>query len=358
MHTRHRAPEPVPVPVSEGRPGGAALAVSGLRVEFPGRVPAGGTPPVDGLDLAIRPGQILALVGESGSGKSLTALAVTGLLPPGAQITAGTLTLDGENLVGRPDRRMNQIRGNRIGMLFQQPTATLDPTATVRSQVAEPLWLHRGFGRQKARARAVELLRDVGIADPERVAASYAHQLSGGMAQRVAIAAALGNDPGLLIADEPTTALDATVQAQILGLLRRKQRESGMSVLLITHDLGLVASLADSVAVMYAGRIVENGSSREIFAEPQHPYTQALLRSSLLQSQDGRLYSIAGSTAQSRSLDHGCRFRPRCSVTEALGIARTCEEREPALDCWGRDDHHSRCWASSAPPPSAEVTGV
>jgi peptide/nickel transport system ATP-binding protein len=357
MHLRSSSvPAEKPAPTR-----GAALAISGLRVEFLGadHSPAAGTPPVDGLDLTVRPGQIVALVGESGSGKSLTSLAVTGLLPPGAQITAGSIRLDGEELVGRPERRMNQVRGNRVAMLFQQPKATLDPTATVAGQVAEPLWLHRGLGRRKARAQVPDLLRDVGIADPERVARSYAHQLSGGMAQRVMMAAALAGDPSLLIADEPTTALDVTVQAQILALLRRKQRESGMSVLLITHDLGIVASLADSVAVMYAGRIVEEGTTREIFDDPRHPYTRALLRSSLLQSEDGRLYSIAGSAAQSRGLDHGCRFRPRCSVAEGLGIAHECEENEPTLHSCG-GDHNSRCWASPSPSDSgsAEVVGV
>ncbi|MCZ4508062.1 ABC transporter ATP-binding protein [Streptomyces sp. ActVer] len=327
--------------------GGAELTIRGLRVEFP-HLPAGGTPPVDGLDLTVRPGQIVALVGESGSGKSLTSLAVTGLLPPGARITAGRITLDGEDLADCSARRMNHIRGNRVAMLFQQPKAALDPTATVRSQVAEPLWLHRGLSHRQARTRAVELLRDVGIADPDRVAGSYAHQLSGGMAQRVMIAAALGSDPGLLIADEPTTALDVTVQAQILALLKRKQQERGLSVLLITHDLGIVASLADRVAVMYAGRIVEEATAQKLFSDPRHPYTRALLRASLLQSQDGRLFSITGSTAQSRSLDHGCRFRPRCPVADELGISRECEENEPALQGLA-GDHNSRCWASSTP---------
>ncbi|MGW1028525.1 ABC transporter ATP-binding protein [Streptomyces sp. NPDC002577] len=327
--------------------GGAQLTISGLRVEFPG-LSTDGTPPVDGLDLTVHPGRIVALVGESGSGKSLTSLAVTGLLPPGARITAGHIALDEQDMVGCSDHRMNHIRGNRVAMLFQQPKATLDPTATVRSQVAEPLWLHRGLSHRQARARVEELLQDVGIADPDRVADSYAHQLSGGMAQRVMIAAALAGDPGLLIADEPTTALDVTVQAQILALLRRKQQERGLSVLLITHDLGIVASLADRVAVMYAGRIVEEAATQELFNDPQHPYTRALLRASLLRSEDGRLYSIAGSTAQSRSLDHGCRFRPRCTTADELGISRECEDTEPTLHSCG-GDHNSRCWASPAP---------
>ncbi|RVU23137.1 ABC transporter ATP-binding protein [Streptomyces antnestii] len=327
---------------------GAHLSISDLRVEFADHAPAGGTPPVDGLDLTVRSGRIVALVGESGSGKSLTAHAVTGLLPAGAHITAGRITLDDEDLAGCSAGRMNHIRGNQVAMLFQQPKASLDPTATVRSQVVEPLWLRHGLSRRQARARAEELLHDVGIADPDRVADSYAHQLSGGMAQRVMIASALAGDPGLLIADEPTTALDVTVQAQILALLRRKQRERGLSVLLITHDLGIVASLADRVAVMYAGHIVEESTTQELFTDPQHPYTRALLRASLLRSEDGRLFAIEGSTAQSRGLDHGCRFRPRCPVAEELGISHACEDTEPTLHTCGAD-HSSRCWASPSP---------
>ncbi|GAA0703714.1 ABC transporter ATP-binding protein [Streptomyces malaysiensis subsp. malaysiensis] len=321
-----------------------ALDVRGLRVDF-AEADTPSAPAVDGLDLTVRRGEIVALVGESGSGKTLTALSVMGLLPPGAQITEGRITLGDEDLTTLPPKHMNRIRGHRMAMLFQQPKVMLDPTCTVGSQVAEPLRLHWGLGRHQAKARVVELLRDVGIPEPERRASAYAHQLSGGMAQRVMIAAALAGEPGLLIADEPTTALDATVQAQILRLLRRKQRESSMSVLLITHDLTIVTSIADRVAVMYAGRVVEEGSVHEVFDSPEHPYTRALLKASLLQSEEGRLFSIPGSATQSRGLDHGCRFHPRCPLALDLGITGRCSGDEPPLHTCG-GGHRCRCWAS------------
>ena len=334
----HRPPAPAP-----GRTSDTALDIRGLQVEFSGS--GSTTPAVDGLDLSVRHGEIVALVGESGSGKTITASSVMGLLPPGARVTAGRITLSGEDLAKLTPQQMNRVRGHRMAMLFQQPKAMLDPTSTVRSQVAEPLRLHQGLSRRQAKARVVELLRDVGIPEPERRASAYAHQLSGGMAQRVMIAAALAGEPALLIADEPTTALDATVQAQILQLLRRKQRESGMSILLITHDLGIVTSIADRVAVMYAGRVVEEGAVRDVFEEPEHPYTRALLKASLLQSEQGRLFAIPGSATQSRSLDHGCRFQPRCPVSLDLGITGECANEEPPLHvCSG--EHRCRCWAS------------
>ncbi|GAB2927646.1 ABC transporter ATP-binding protein [Streptomyces mayteni] len=333
----HTPPSTTPEPAADTAPD-AALDIRGLRVAF------GDAAVVEGLDLTVRRGEILALVGESGSGKSVTARAAMGLLPAGARITEGSIALEGEDLVGLPPHRMDRIRGGRVAMLFQQPRAMLDPTATVRDQVAEPLWLHRGLSHREAKRRVTGLLRDVGIPEPERRARSYAYQLSGGMAQRVMIAAALAGDPGLLIADEPTTALDVTVQAQILRLLKRRQRESGMSVLLITHDLGIVATTADRVAVMYAGRIVEDGPVAEIFDAPRHPYTQALLRASLLRTEADRLYTIPGSATQARELRRGCRFRPRCPVAEGLGVAHSCENEEPTLSSCG-SGHRSRCWA-------------
>ncbi|MEU5641221.1 ABC transporter ATP-binding protein [Streptomyces milbemycinicus] len=333
---------PPPTPVATGD---TALEIRGLRVEFSEPGHASATPAVDGLDLTVRRGEIVALVGESGSGKTMTALSAIGLLPPGARVTGGRITLGEEDLATLPPKRMNRVRGHRLAMLFQQPKAMLDPTCTVGSQVAEPLRLHRGLSRRQARARVVELLRDVGIPEPERRASAYAHQLSGGMAQRVMIAAALAADPAMMIADEPTTALDATVQAQILRLLRHKQRESGMAVLLITHDLTIVTSIADRVAVMYAGRVVEEGSVREVFDAPEHPYTRALLKASLLQSEEGRLFSIPGSATQSRALDHGCRFQPRCPLSQNLGITGRCSGAEPPLHTCG-GEHRCRCWAS------------
>jgi peptide/nickel transport system ATP-binding protein len=332
--------------VDVGMPTRAAaplLEIRDLRVEFP---EVGGGPAIDGMDLTVGRGEIVALVGESGSGKSLTALTMMGLLPPGAQVSGGTAVLDGEDVLAMPPKRLNEVRGSRVAMLFQQPKVMLDPTARVGGQVAEALRRHRRVGRREARARVVEMLRDVGIPEPARRASSFAYQLSGGMAQRVMIAAALSADPELVIADEPTTALDVTVQAQILDLLRAKRDTLGLSILLITHDLGIVSSMADRVAVMYAGRIVENGTTREIFDNPQHPYTEALLKASLLEAERGQLFSIPGSVAQARAMAHGCRFLPRCSKATELGITAQCSGAEPTLHSCGDHDHHSRCHAA------------
>jgi peptide/nickel transport system ATP-binding protein len=319
------------------------LDIRGLRVDFP---EVAGAPAIDGMDLTINRGEIVALVGESGSGKSLTALTVMGLLPPGAEVIGGEARLDGEDVLSMGSRRRNEVRGNKVAMLFQQPKVMLDPTARVGSQVAESLRRHRQVGRREAKARVVEMLRDVGIPEPARRASSFAYQLSGGMAQRVMIAAALSADPELLIADEPTTALDVTVQAQILELLKQKRDELGLSILLITHDLGIVSSMADRVAVMYAGRIVEEGATKDLFDDPQHPYTQALLKASLLEAERGKLFSIPGSVVQARSLEHGCRFLPRCPMAAERGITDMCRGVEPELHTCGEHDHHSRCYAS------------
>jgi len=319
------------------------LQIRDLRVEFP---EVGGGPAIDGMDLTVRRGEIVALVGESGSGKSLTALTMMGLLPPGAQVAGGTALLDGEDVLAMSAKRLNEIRGSKVAMLFQQPKVMLDPTARVGGQVAEALRQHRGVGRREAKARVVEMLRDVGIPEPARRASAFSYQLSGGMAQRVMIAAALSADPELVIADEPTTALDVTVQAQILELLKRKRDELGLSILLITHDLGIVSSMADRVAVMYAGRIVEDGATHDIFTNPQHPYTEALLKASLLEAERGKLFSIPGSVAQARAMGHGCRFLPRCGIAAQLGISERCAGLEPTLHTCGEHEHHSRCYAA------------
>lgn len=319
------------------------LDIRGLRVRFPGMP---GCPAIDGMDLTVDRGEIVALVGESGSGKSMTARAVMGLLPPGAEIIGGTATLNGEDLIAMSAARRDQVRGSEVAMLFQQPKAMLDPTSKVGTQVAESLRRHRHVSRRAAKVRAVDLLRDVGIPEPERRANAHAYQLSGGMAQRVMIASALSADPTLLIADEPTTALDVTVEAQILELIKRKRDELGLSILLITHDLGIVTSMADRVAVMYAGRIVEDGVTSDIFSDPQHPYTQALLQASLLESDRGKLYSIPGNAAQARTVAGGCRFLPRCTKAKVLGITASCASSEPTLHDCGEHDHHSRCFAS------------
>jgi peptide/nickel transport system ATP-binding protein len=339
-------------PVDVGMPTRAAetlLKIRDLRVDFP---EVGGGPAIDGMDLTVGRGEIVALVGESGSGKSLTALTMMGLLPPGAEVSTGTALLDGEDVLSMSPKRLNQVRGRKVAMLFQQPKVMLDPTARVGGQVSEALRRHRGVGRREAKARVVEMLRDVGIPEPARRASAFSYQLSGGMAQRVMIAAALSADPELVIADEPTTALDVTVQAQILDLLKRKRDELGLSILLITHDLGIVSTMADRVAVMYAGRIVEEGATADIFNNPQHPYTEALLRASLLEDERGKLYSIPGSVAQARAVGHGCRFLPRCAKATELGITDRCGGAEPTLHSCGEHNHHSRCHAA---PEHAEA---
>jgi peptide/nickel transport system ATP-binding protein len=322
------------------------LDVRGLRTRLPSR--HGTVTAVDGVDLEIRRGEVLALVGESGSGKSMTALSIMRLLPPGAHSTASTLRLGDDHLLALSDNQMNAVRGARIAMLFQHPRATLDPTSPIGDQVGEALRLHRGVSRQDAWRRSVELLAKVGIPEPERRAHAYVHQISGGMAQRVMIAAALSGGPDLLIADEPTTALDVTVQAQILRLLAETRRETGLSMLLITHDLGIVAAVADRVAVMYAGQIVEEASVKAIFDAPQHPYTKALLRSSFLSpDESGRLYAIPGGPPTPGRQVVGCRFRARCHVADEAGIADHCEGAAPPLTLIGAG-HASRCWAGHA----------
>ncbi|RMF85436.1 MAG: ABC transporter ATP-binding protein, partial [Nitrospirae bacterium] len=254
------------------------LEIDRLRVRFATR--EGAFEAVRGVSLAVDRGEVVGLVGESGCGKSVTALACLRLLPRRtAQVAAGRVLLDGEDLLALPEAALRRVRGNRVAMIFQEPMTALNPVFTVGHQVMEPLRLHLGMRGRAARSRAAELLAQVGIADPERRLRDYPHHLSGGQRQRVMIAMALACDPELLIADEPTTALDVTIQAQILALLRRLQRERGLGVLLITHDMGVVAQTADRVAVMYAGEIVEEAPCGDLFAGPRHPYTRGLLDS-------------------------------------------------------------------------------
>ncbi len=263
--------------------------------------------PVDGVSLAVLPGEALGVVGESGSGKSLTLKAIVGLLPPAAR-TAGALRLDGRRYA--PEA----VRGRGIAMIFQEPMTALNPTMRVGDLIAEPLRLHRGVSRRAGRERAIELMRQVGIPDAPRRARAWPHELSGGLRQRVMIAAALATEPRLLLCDEPTTALDVCVQDQILGLLRTLVRERGMSMLFVTHDLAVIGELCDRVAVMYAGRVVEIGATDAVLAAPHHPYTDALLRSapSFADSSE-RLRDIAGRPPDPRAFPPGCRFAPRCA---------------------------------------------
>jgi peptide/nickel transport system ATP-binding protein len=300
---------------------------------------------IDDVCLSVDRGEIVALVGESGSGKSLTARAIIGLQPPGIAITAGSIRCGGDELTALSPRQMDRVRGGRIGMLFQQPQMMLDPTCRIGEQVGEPLRKHRGLSRGAADERAVELLREVGIADPERRARSFAFELSGGIAQRVMIAAALSADPELLIADEPTTALDVTVQAQILRLIDEQRNKRRMGVLLISHDLAVVAAVASRIGVMYAGRIVEEGPAAAVLASPRHPYTRALVACSLLDTREaGRLATIRGSIASAHGLTRGCRYHPRCDVVHAGGGHEDCTQRQPELRAFAGGARAS-CWA-------------
>ncbi|MBM7085259.1 dipeptide/oligopeptide/nickel ABC transporter permease/ATP-binding protein [Micromonospora humidisoli] len=295
----------------------ALLSVRGLSVRLPGRPDAAtpdGTTVVSDVDLDIAPGEIVGLVGESGCGKTVTALSVLGL-PPGDGRVTGSCHFAGLDLVRATDRQWRTVRGRRIGYVAQDPMVSLDPTLRVGVQLAEAVRRHTGAGRRAARERVVALLRDVGLPEPDSTARRYPHQLSGGMAQRVAIAFALAGDPELLIADEPTTALDVTRQAEILALLARTSRERRLAVLLVTHDLGVVAALCDRAVVMYAGQVVESCPVTELFARPRHPYTRGLLAADPHRASGaGRLPTIAGTVPAPGNWPTGCRFAPRCPL--------------------------------------------
>jgi oligopeptide/dipeptide ABC transporter ATP-binding protein len=288
------------------------LSVRGLRVEFD--VPAGRLPAVGGVDLDLGAGEILALVGESGSGKSALAMSLVGLNRGPRTHISGVAELAGQNLIAAGEDQLRKIRGAQISVVFQDALAALNPTQRVGAQIAEMIRTHQRVSRKRAWARSVQLLGEVGIANPGQRARAYPHQLSGGMRQRVMIAIGLANEPAVLIADEPTTALDVTIQAQVLRLLKRLQTEHGTSIVLITHDLGVVAEVADRVAVMYAGRIVEQGTRDQVLFGAQHPYTKALLSS--VPRIDGpaqeRLPAIAGSPLTGVRRPSGCAFAPRC----------------------------------------------
>jgi len=310
------------------------LEIDDLHIAFAGR--SGAVPAVRGVSLTIDRGEVVGLVGESGCGKSVTALAVLRLLPtPPAQIRAAHIAFAGQDLLALPEREMRRMRGHRIAMIFQEPMTALNPVFTIGHQIGESLQIHLGLGRAERRRRSAELLAQVGIADPERRLGDYPHQLSGGQRQRVMIAMALACDPDLLIADEPTTALDVTIQAQILALLNRLQQERGLAVLLITHDMGVVAQTADRVAVMYAGQIVEQAATVDLFAEPRHPYTHGLL-ASIPRPGVERLTPIPGQLPPLTALPAGCAFTDRCAWAQA-----TCRTAPPPVH--GDPDHWRRC---------------
>ncbi|NEX20049.1 ABC transporter ATP-binding protein [Thiorhodococcus mannitoliphagus] len=294
---------------------------------------------VDGLDLHIQAGETFALLGESGCGKSMTALSLMRLLPPSGRIAAGVVRLRDTDLLRLTEAEMRKIRGGRMGMIFQEPQTSLNPVLTVGDQIAEAVRIHEGRSRAQVAGRVVELLRAVGIPDPEQRAKEFPHQLSGGMKQRVMIAMALAGDPELLIADEPTTALDVTIQAQVLRLLKDLQRQTGMAVLLITHDLGVVAETADRLAVMYAGHIVETAPVADFFANPAHPYSRKLLESlPAAEKRSGRLAVIPGRVPRLDAVFHGCRFAERCA-----SVMDVCRTRTPA---WLEiaNGHGARCF--------------
>jgi oligopeptide/dipeptide ABC transporter ATP-binding protein len=307
------------------------LSVRGLRTTF--ATDAGVLPAVDGVDLELYAGETLCVVGESGCGKSVTALSILRLLPlPVARIEAGEVHFNGVDLLKISDDELREIRGNQIAMIFQEPMTSLNPVFSVGNQIEEGLRIHTNLAKRERRTRVVELLDLVGIPEPAARARDYPHQLSGGMRQRVMIAMALACEPRVLIADEPTTALDVTIQAQILELLASLQERFQMAVLLITHDLGVVAETASRVAVLYAGRVVETGAVEDIFASPRHPYTAGLMTAMPGRGVGHRakLHVIPGVVPDLRERPAGCSFRARCS--RALGI---CERSDPALEALG-----------------------
>lgn len=298
---------------------------------------------VDGVNFEVYPGEVLGLVGESGCGKSVTSLSIMRLISKPGRVDAGEILLDGENLLDLPEDEMIKVRGNRISMIFQQPQTALNPVFKVGDQLAEVLNVHQDLGKDAGWKRAVQLLKMVGVPDPERRAEAYPHELSGGMAQRVMIAMALACVPELLIADEPTTALDVTIQAQILDLMRDLRREMGTSVILITHDLGVVAEMAERVAVMYAGEIVEQTDVNSLFDQPLHPYTQGLIGSIPILGQiKDKLDVIPGTVPNLINLPAGCRFAPRCQARFKYGLS-ICTEVKPELE-EVKPGHSVRCW--------------
>src|SRR6267142_360064 len=319
---------------------GRLLEVKHLKTHFPTRT--GLVRAVDDVSFYLDRGELLGLVGESGCGKSITALSIMRLISPPGRIVGGEITFDGKNLLKLSDAEMRQIRGDDIAMIFQDPMTSLNPVFTVGEQIAEALRLHRKLSRKAARAAAIEAMQEVAIPDPARRVDDYPHQLSGGMRQRVMIAMALACDPKLLIADEPTTALDVTIQAQILELLNELRKNRELAVLLITHDLGVVAEVADRVAVMYTGKIVEESPVDELFARPKHPYTQGLLRSIpridlAAVAKKERLETIEGTVPSPTELPPGCHFAPRCPYR----LPRCTEEEIPLYDLEG--DVKVRC---------------
>lgn len=316
------------------------LSITDLHTTMPQR--GGAVEILRGVNLEVDRGRTLAVVGESGSGKSFTALTVAGLLPDGAKVTAGQALLDGKDVLSLSESERRAVRGAQIGMVYQDPMTALNPVMRIGVQVAEGLRAH-GFSSDAARTRTLQVLAEVGLPSPEALAKLYPHQLSGGMRQRVLIACALAPKPRVLIADEPTTALDVTIAQQILELVTRLRDEYGLAVIWITHDLGVVARIADTVAVMYAGRVVEQATTADLFARPQHPYTAGLLGSipDLSHPHQARLPQIGGSPVSVSALPAGCPFAPRCGQREDR-----CDTEEPPL--LDRGTSQAACWVPTS----------
>lgn len=314
------------------------LELSGLSTHFftdQGEIPA-----VDKVSFRVHKGEVVGVVGESGSGKSVTSLSILQLIPsPPGKIVSGSIRYKGEDLAKATEKRMKRIRGNEISMIFQEPMTSLNPVFTIGNQMREAIRIHQKISKKAATEKAIQMLKLVGIPRAEDIVNEYPHQLSGGMRQRVMIAMAMSSDPSLLIADEPTTALDVTIQAQILDLMKKINKEEHTSILLITHDLGVVADICDRVVVMYAGQVVEKGTMREILKDPQHPYTQGLIRSlPKLHGREEKLYSIPGTVARPKKDRVGCRFAPRCEFA-----FERCFKENPELYQLG-DGRESRCF--------------
>jgi peptide/nickel transport system ATP-binding protein len=312
--------------------------VRGLRTSFASE--QGEVRAVDGVDLRLERGRTLGIVGESGCGKSVTALSIMGLIPqPPGRIADGEVLFEGEDLLKIPAQRLRDLRGDQLSMIFQEPMTSLNPAFPVGEQIAEALLRHRAISKNEAENHTIEMLRRVRIPSPERRADDYPHQLSGGMRQRVMIAMALACNPKLLIADEPTTALDVTIQAQILELMRALRAELGTAIILITHDLGVIAELADDVIVMYAGKVIERCAVAQLFSKPQHPYTIGLLGSiPQLHLDQERLSAIEGFVPDAAAMPSGCRFHPRCP----FAIERCLNEIPPLTEI--NAGHHAACW--------------
>ncbi len=314
------------------------LEVKDLHTSF--FTPSGEVKAVNGLSFSLERGRVLGIVGESGSGKSVTAYSILQILTHPGRIVSGSIKLHGEELVGKSEDEMRAIRGNKISIIFQDPMTSLNPTFTIGNQLMEAILLHTSRNKEEAKARAIEMLTLVGISEPEKRIHQYAYELSGGMRQRVMIAMALACEPDVLIADEPTTALDVTIQAQILDLMQKLQKEMGMAIIMITHDMGVIASICDEVIVMYAGGVCERGTADAIFYHPMHEYTKGLMRSIPDMKDDNKkkLIPISGTPIDLLHMPSGCPFSPRCDAAMKICL------KERPKEYWVGHDHLSACW--------------